>query len=320
MRLALVTGGAGFIGSHIVRALLTEGYRVRVLDDFSSGKLENLAGLKRERLEVQEGDIRDPRALQTALQGVEVVFHEAAFVSVPASMEDPLTCHAVNDTGTLHLLEAARRAGVERVVLASSAAVYGDNDAFPLQEDLPPRPLSPYAASKAANELYARLYTVAFGLPVVALRYFNVYGPRQRPDSPYAAAIPIFARRMLAGQPPTIFGDGGQRRDFVFVGDVAQANLCAAESPAAAGEAINICTGREVSLLELIAVLRDLIPQAPEPVFAPPRPGDIYRSVGNPAKAARLLNFRPQTTLRDGLSAVVEWMRSQPEPCAPGAN
>jgi len=312
MKRALVTGGAGFIGSHIVQALLAEGWQVRVLDDFSSGKRENLAGLAGARLEVQEGDLRDPLALRAALRGVSVVFHEAAFVSVPASMEDPLTCHAVNDAGTARLLEAARQAGVARVVLASSAAVYGDSTAFPLSEDLPPRPLSPYAATKAANELYARLYTVAFGLPVVALRYFNVYGPRQRPDSPYAAAIPIFARRMLAGQPPTVFGDGGQRRDFVFVGDVAQANLRAAESEAAAGEAINICTGREVSLLELIAALRELIPAAPEPVFAPPRPGDIYRSVGNPAKAARLLGFRPQTPLQEGLAAVVEWMQTAP--------
>ncbi len=310
MRLALVTGGAGFIGSHIVRALLAEGFRVRVLDNFSSGRPENLAGLARTHLEVQEGDIRDPAALQAALRGAVWVFHEAAFVSVPASMEDPLTCHAVNGTGTVQVLEAARRAGVARVVLASSAAVYGDSHAFPLRENLPPRPLSPYAASKAANELYARLYTAAFDLPVVALRYFNVYGPRQRPDSPYAAAIPIFARRMLAGQPPTVFGDGGQRRDFVFVGDVAQANLRAAESPAAAGEVINICTGREVSLLELLAALRGLIPEAPPPVFAPPRAGDIYRSVGDPAKAARLLGFRPQTPLRQGLAEVVAWLRA----------
>ena len=310
MSLALVTGGAGFIGSHIVRALLAEGWQVRVLDDFSSGKRENLAGLTPARLEVQEGDLRDPSALRAALRGVVVVFHEAAFVSVPASMEDPLTCHEVNDVGTARLLEAARQAGVARVVLASSAAVYGDSTAFPLREDQPPRPLSPYAATKAANELYARLYTAAFDLPVTALRYFNVYGPRQRPDSPYAAAIPIFARRMLAGQPPTIFGDGGQRRDFVFVGDVAQANLRAAESEAAAGETINICTGHEVTLLELLATLQELIPDAPAPVFAPPRPGDIYRSVGDPTKAARLLGFRPQTSLREGLAEVVAWMRT----------
>ncbi|HID83796.1 MAG TPA: NAD-dependent epimerase/dehydratase family protein [Anaerolineales bacterium] len=177
-------------------------------------------------------------------------------------------------------------------------------------EDLPYRPLSPYAASKATNEVYARLYTLAFGLPVVALRYFNVYGPRQRPDSPYAAVIPIFIRRLLDGQPPTVFGDGTQRRDFVFVGDVVRANLLAAERSAADGQALNICTGVEVSLLDLLAVLRDLVPNAPEPVFAPPRPGDIHRSVGDPSRAERLLGFRAQTPLREGLAQVMAWMRN----------
>jgi len=310
MKRALVTGGAGFIGSHLVRALLREGFRVRVLDNFATGRPENLHGLDTTRLEVQEGDIRDPQAVTAAVQGMALVFHQAAFISVPASMEDPLTCHAVNATGTAQLLEAARRAGVDKVVLASSAAVYGDSDDFPLQETLPTRPLSPYAATKAANETYARLYTAAFGLPVTALRYFNVYGPRQRADSPYAAAIPIFAQRMLTGQPPTIFGDGGQRRDFVFVEDVAQANLRAAECPEADGEVLNICTGQEISLLELIATLQELIPDAPQPVFAPPRPGDIYRSVGDPAKARRLLGFYPQTSLHTGLHAVVQWLTS----------
>ncbi len=306
----LVTGGAGFIGSHLVRALLESGQRVRVLDDFSTGRRENLAGLPRERLDVVEGDLRCAETLHQALRGVEVVFHQAAFVSVPASMEDPLACHDVNATGTLQLLEGARQAGVRKVVLASSAAVYGDAQAFPLQEHLPPRPLSPYAATKAVDELYARLYTTAYHLPVVALRYFNVYGPRQRPDSPYAAAIPIFARRMLAGQPPVIYGDGGQRRDFVFVRDVAQANLLAAACPEADGQVFNICTGREVSLLELIAVLQDLIPAAPSPVFAPPRAGDIYRSVGDPTRAAQVLGFRAQTPLREGLAQVVAWMQT----------
>lgn len=306
---ALVTGGAGFIGSHLVRGLLARGYRVRVLDDFSTGRAENLRGLHGP-LEIREGDLRDPQVVAEALRGVEVVFHQAAFVSVPASMEDPLTCHAVNTDGTAQLLELARQAGVAKVVLASSAAVYGDAEAFPLREDLPYRPLSPYAASKAANEVYARLYTLAFGLPVVALRYFNVYGPRQRPDSPYAAAIPIFIRRMLDGQPPTVFGDGTQRRDFVFVGDVVRANLLAAESSAADGQVLNICTGVEVSLLDLLAVLRDLIPHAPEPVFAPPRPGDIQRSVGDPTRAERLLGFRAQTPLPEGLAQVVAWMKA----------
>ncbi|NPA92527.1 MAG: SDR family oxidoreductase [Chloroflexi bacterium] len=306
---ALVTGGAGFIGSHIVRALLARGQRVRVLDDFSTGKPENLAGLRTERLEVVEDDLRDPEALRKALQGVEVVFHQAAFVSVPASMEAPLDCHAVNATGTMQLLESARQAGVQKVVLASSAAVYGDAQAFPLQEYLSPRPLSPYAATKAVDELYARLYTAAYGLPVVALRYFNVYGPRQRPDSPYAAAIPIFARRMLNGEPPVVYGDGSQRRDFIFVEDVVEANLLAAATAEAAGQVFNICTGREVSLMELIATLQELIPEAPDPVFAPPRPGDIYRSVGDPTRAKEILGFQARTSLQEGLAQVVAWMR-----------
>ncbi len=305
---ALVTGGAGFIGSHLVQGLLAQGWRVRVLDDFSTGRPENLAGLHGP-LEVREGDLRDAEAVAAALRDVEVVFHQGAFVSVPASLADPLTCHAVNDQGTAQLLELARRAGVRKVVLASSAAVYGDATDFPLRETLPYRPLSPYAASKAANEVYARLYTTAFGLPVVALRYFNVYGPRQRPDSPYAAAIPIFIRRMLDGQPPTVFGDGTQARDFVFVEDVVRANLLAAERSAADGQVLNICTGTEVSLLEVLAVLREFLPSAPEPEFAPPRPGDIHRSVGDPARAQRLLGFRAQTPLRQGLARVVAWMR-----------
>ncbi len=309
MTWALVTGGAGFIGSHLVHGLLAQGWRVRVLDNFSTGRPENLAGLHGP-LEIQEGDLRDPKAVAVALRGVDVVFHQAAFVSVPASMEDPLTCHAVNTDGTAQLLELARQAGVSKVVLASSAAVYGDATDFPLRETLPYRPLSPYAASKATNEVYARLYTTAFGLPVVALRYFNVYGPRQRPDSPYAAAIPIFIRRMLDGQPPTVFGDGTQARDFVFVGDVVRANLLAAEHSAADGQALNICTGTEVNLLTLLAVLRDLIPEAPDPEFAPPRPGDILRSVGDPTQAERLLGFRAQTPLREGLAQVVRWMQT----------
>ncbi len=305
----LVTGGAGFIGSHIVRALLARGQRVRVLDDFSTGEPENLAGLHTEQLEVVEDDLRNPEALRKALQGVEVVFHQAAFVSVPASMKAPLTCHAVNATGTIQLLESARQAGVQKVVLASSAAVYGDAQAFPLQEYLSPRPLSPYAATKAVDELYARLYTVAYGLPVVALRYFNVYGPSQRPDSPYAAAIPIFARRMLNGEPPVVYGDGSQRRDFIFVEDVVEANLLAAATAEAAGQVFNICTGREVSLMELIATLQKLIPEAPDPVFAPPRSGDIYRSVGDPTRAKEILGFQARISLQEGLARVVAWMR-----------
>ena len=240
MKRYLVTGGAGFIGSHIVRALLVQGAAVRVLDNFSSGKRENLEELinseSGDHLEVVEGDVRDVSSVADSVRGVEVIFHEAAFVSVPESMERPQDCFDVNITGTSILFESARKAGVRRAVIASSAAVYGDSDALPLKEETCLRPLSPYAVSKRVDEMFAQLYTSSFGLEVVALRYFNVYGPRQRPNSMYAAAVPIFIRRLRDGKPITIFGDGGQTRDLIFVGDVVRANLMASEHPSAAGK------------------------------------------------------------------------------------
>ena len=302
----LVTGGAGFIGSHLVRALLEQGAFVRVLDDFSTGKKENLQGLA---VEVVQADLRDASKLAEAVQGIDTIFHEAAFVSVPQSMQDPLTCFDVNQRGTEALLEIARHQGVARVVLASSAAVYGDSDALPLDEQTPLRPASPYAVSKRVDEIYAELYTRSFGLPVVALRYFNVYGPRQRPDSMYAAAVPIFARRLLEQKPITIYGDGGQTRDLIYVGDVVRANLAASTHPAAPGQVFNICTGAETRVLDLVEILSDFFPSAQAPQFAAPRAGDIYRSVGSPHKAADVLGFKAQTSLVDGLRAVVSWMR-----------
>jgi nucleoside-diphosphate-sugar epimerase len=306
---ALVTGGAGFIGSHIVEELLRGGASVRVLDNFSSGKRENLAAFRGD-LEILEGDLRDAEVIKAATRDVNLVFHLAAFVSVPQSMAEPEACFAINVGGTVTLLEAARRAGVRKVVLSSSTAVYGNPDKFPTDEETALRPVSPYALSKQVNELYARLYTQTFNLPVTALRYFNVYGPRQRPDSDYAAAISIFTRRLVNGEPITIYGDGKQSRDFIFVKDVVRANLMAAESNAA-GEAFNICTGRETSLLDLLEELSELSPRPPEVRFDAPRPGDIYRSYGNPEKAAVKLGFRAQTTLANGLAQTVEWMKSK---------
>jgi UDP-glucose 4-epimerase len=306
----LVTGGAGFIGSHLVRGLLARGDRVRVLDNFSTGKAENLAEV-RGPLELLEGDVRDPRRVAEAVQGVEVVFHQAAFVSVPKSMHEPQACFDVNAQGTLTLLEAARRAGVTQVVLASSAAVYGDAQDLPLREETPLRPLSPYAASKQMNEIFAGLYSRAFDLPVVALRYFNVFGPRQPPGSDYAAVIPIFIRRLLDGQPPVVHGNGRQQRDFIFVSDVVRANLLAAERPQAAGQVFNICTGQEVSLLDLLETLSEVIPGAPAHRFGPPRAGDIYRSLGDPTCAAQILEFQAQTSLPEGLAETVSWLRNQ---------
>lgn len=302
----LVTGGAGFIGSHIVRALLEQWAEVRVLDNFSSGKRENLSGLD---VEIIEGDLRDSSRVAEAVRGVEIIFHEAAFVSVPASMEKPQECFDVNITGTSILLEAARKAGVKRVIVASSAAVYGESTAIPLVEDIPLKQLSPYAVSKRVGEMYAELYTRSLGLEVVALRYFNVYGPRQRPDSMYAAAVPIFIRHLLDNKPITIFGDGGQSRDLINVRDVVQANLLAARHPDAPGQIFNVCTGVETRLLDLIDILYGIFPNAPMHIHSEPRAGDIYRSIGTPKKAMNILEFRPQVTLADGVKEAVEEMR-----------
>ncbi len=305
----LVTGGAGFIGSHIVEELLWRGDTVRVLDNFSSGTRANLESFKG-NLEILEGDLRDSGAVKAAVRDVELIFHLAAFVSVPQSMLDPETCFSVNVGGTVALLEAARRAGVSKVILSSSTAVYGDTDVFPTKEETPLRPLSPYALSKQVNELYARLYTGTLGLPVTALRYFNVYGPRQHPDSDYAAAIPIFVRKLVASEPITIYGDGKQSRDFIFVKDVVRANLLAAKSDSA-GEAFNVCTGRETTLLDLLEELSEVSPRQPEVRFEAPRPGDVYRSTGSPEKAAGGLGFRAGTSLAEGLAQTVKWMMSR---------
>jgi UDP-glucose 4-epimerase len=302
----LITGGAGFIGSHIARALLQQGADVRILDNFSSGRRENLNGLD---VEIIEGDLRDATLVTEAVRGINVIFHEAGFVSVPESMEKPQECFDVNVTGTSVLLEAARKAGVNRVVIASSAAVYGDSTAMPLVEDTPVKQLSPYATSKRINEMYAELFTNQFGLEVAALRYFNVYGPRQRPDSMYAAAVPIFIRRMLDNKPITVYGDGGQSRDLINVHDVVQANLLASNHPGAPGQIFNVCTGVETRLLDLLDILYEIFPNAPRHVHAESRAGDIYRSVGAPGKAMNLLKFKPQVTLAEGVKEAVEEMR-----------
>ena len=304
----LITGGAGFIGSHIARALLAQGAEVRILDNFSSGKRENLSGLD---VEIIEGDLRDASCVTDAVRGVNIIFHEAAFVSVPESMEKPQECFDVNVTGTSVLFEAARKAGVQRAVVASSAAVYGDSTTMPLVEDTPLKQVSPYAVSKRVCEMYAELYTCSFGFEVTALRYFNVYGPRQRPDSMYAAAVPIFIRRMLDNKPITIFGDGGQSRDLINVRDVVQANLLASRHPDAPGQIFNVCTGVETRLLDLLDILYEIFPNAPKHVHAEPRAGDIYRSIGSPSKAMNILEFRPQITLAEGIKEAVEEMRGQ---------
>jgi UDP-glucose 4-epimerase len=306
-RLALVTGGAGFIGSHLAEALLGREYRVRILDDFSSGAREALpAG----GVEIVEGDLRDRGLVAASLKGVQLIYHQAAFVSVPDSFEDPQGCYETNVLGTLNLLSAAHEAGVERVVLASSAAVYGEADG-PVTEDAPTSPQSPYAASKLAMEEAALLYYREHALPVVCLRYFNVYGPRQRPDSPYAAVIPAFIRAGLEGRPPVIYGDGEQRRDFVYVGDAVRANLLAAESEGAVGGVFNIGGGGSVSVNELARNLQTVLPKGQDPVYESPRQGDIRFSKADLSSAKRGLDYQPEIDLLAGLRLTVEWYAQQ---------
>jgi len=308
MPTSLVTGGGGFIGSHLVDALLARGDVVRVLDNFSTGKRENLQH-NIEKIQLLTGDLRDSEVLREAVQGVDYIFHQAAFVSVPQSMEDPDSCFDINVNGTGKLLAAARTAGVKRVVLASSAAVYGENEAVPLSEDEEPDPLSPYAASKSINEIYARLFTKHLGLNVVALRYFNVYGPRQNPASDYAAVVPIFIKILENEGEPVIFGDGLQTRDFVYIADVVQANIQASESVKAPGKVFNICSGQEISLLDLLEKLSTIYNRKILPSFQEARLGDIYRSLGNPNKARDILEFSSATSIIDGLDETAAWMR-----------
>jgi UDP-N-acetylglucosamine/UDP-N-acetyl-alpha-D-glucosaminouronate 4-epimerase len=302
----LVTGGAGFIGSHIVEALVTRGEQVRVLDNFSTGKRENLelataVAASRGLLEVVEGDIRDLGTVRQAMAGVNYAIHHAAIVSVQQSMDDPLTTHAVNVTGTLNVLQAAREGGVKRVVLASSCAVYGDNDDLPLQETAAPRPLSPYAASKWAAEVYCQAFTRAYGLSTVCCRYFNVYGPRQDPNSDYAAVIPRFVARMKAGRPPVIYGDGQQTRDFVVVDDVVRATLLACEVGGNGEQVFNVASGHRVSLLELVDTLNGLLGTSLAPEFAAERVGDIRHSAGAGERLAAQVGYRVDTPLAEGL-------------------
>jgi len=304
-RRALVTGGAGFIGGHVVEHLLAAGWEVRVLDDLSTGRAENLADV-RNCVELIEGDVRDPATVARAVAGVEAVFHQAAIPSVPRSVEEPLYTNDVNVGGTLQLLEAARRAGARRVVFAASSSAYGDTEVLPKIETLPATPLSPYALQKYAGELYCHQYTVLFGLETVALRYFNIYGPRQDPASDYAAVIPRFVRAALSGERPTVYGDGEQTRDFTFVGDAARANLLAADAERAPGSVINVASGRRTSLNQLWAGIRRTLGSDLEPRYAPPRPGDVRDSLADLGRARELLGYEPSVSLDEGLRETVE--------------
>jgi len=306
----LVTGGAGFIGSNIVDALVNRGERVRVLDNFSTGKRGNLAGYG-DRVEVVEGDIRDIEACRTAARGVEVIFHQAALASVPRSLKDPITVHDVNVNGSITVLVAAKACGVRRVVYASSSSVYGAREGLPRTEDDAPAPLSPYAASKLAVEFYLYVYFASEGLETVALRYFNVFGPRQDPNSQYAAVVPSFLRQLLDGNAPTIYGDGEQTRDFTYIENVVHGNLLAAEAPAAAGRTMNLACGDRFSVNYLFERLADLTGSSLTPRYEPGRPGDVPHSQADIARARELLEYRPRVSFEDGLARTVAWFRDQ---------
>ena len=311
MARVLVTGGAGFIGSHIAAALLRRGDQVRVLDNFCTGKRDNLAAAG--QVELIEADLNDTAAVARAVAGCEVVFHEAALASVPLSVERPLDSHAACATGTLNLLDQARKAGVRRFVYAASSSAYGNQPSPRKMETDLPSILSPYAAAKLTGELYCQAFWHSYGLETVCLRYFNVFGPRQDPKGPYAAVIPLFIKAILSGSRPTIYGDGLQTRDFTYVENVVQANLKAAAAPAeAAGRVFNVGNGEAVSLLELLKSLNELMGGKIEPIFAPARTGDVRDSLADISLARRVLKYEPSVDLRTGLKPTIEYYRSAP--------
>ena len=308
MRMFLVTGGAGFIGSHIAETLVQRGDRVRVLDNLSSGHLANMDSF-RDRIEFIEGDVTDAELVARAVEGVDCIFHEAALASVPMSLERPLDSHAACATGVVTLLDAARHAGVRRVVYAASSAAYGDRTNSDKHETDLPNPLSPYAAAKLAGELYCQAFWSSFGLETVAIRYFNVFGPRQDPNSQYSAVIPLFITAMLSGRRPVIYGDGGQSRDFSFVANVVHANLLAADAPDVAGRVINAADGRSIDLLKLVDLLNRLLDMDVQPQFAPPRPGDVRQSQADITLARQWLGYEPQVDFEEGLRRSIDHYR-----------
>jgi UDP-glucose 4-epimerase len=309
MAQCLVTGGAGFIGSHLVEALVRRGDQVRVLDNLSTGRRENL-GANAAKVEFLEADLCDAAAVGRAVAGCDVVFHQAALASVPRSVEKPLETHAACASGTLNVLDQSRQAGVRRVVYAASSSAYGNQPTPRKSEGDLPSPLSPYAAAKLTGELYCQAFWHSYGLETVALRYFNVFGPRQDPNGPYAAVIPLFIKAILSGERPTIYGDGGQTRDFTYVENVVQANLKAAEAPAeAAGRVFNVGNGQTVSLLDLLKTLNEIMGGRIEPIFALPRAGDVRDSLADITLARQLLGYEPTVDLRTGLRPTVEYYR-----------
>ncbi|MDA8138121.1 MAG: SDR family oxidoreductase [Desulfobacteraceae bacterium] len=306
IRNALITGGAGFIGSHLAQALIDQGCAVTVVDNLASGRLSNLDAVK-DRVTFVQGDIRDDALLNELSQGCDAIFHQAAVVSVTQTVKEPITSAEVNELGAIKVLDAARRNNVRRVVMASSSAVYGDPPQLPKVESMLPAPLSPYAVQKLTNEYYARLYHRLYGVETACLRYFNVYGPRQDPSSPYSGVISIFMLRALSGHQPMIYGDGGQTRDFVFVKDVVQANLLAAIQEAAAGKVFNVGTSNSIEINRLWQMIANMSGCNLAPQHEAPRPGDIVHSLAGIQRAREVLGFEPKVSFEEGLRQTFEW-------------
>jgi nucleoside-diphosphate-sugar epimerase len=299
----LVTGGAGFIGSHLVEELLRRGHAVRVVDDLSTGKATNLP----QGAEFIEGDLADLAVAEAVVDGMDVVLHQAAIPSVPRSIDDPVRSHRANVDGTFNVLVAARAAGVRRVVFAGSSSEYGDTPTLPKDENMPVHPLSPYALHKVIGEEYLRQFTRHYGLETVSIRYFNVFGPRQDPSSPYSGVISLFIRALVEGRQPTIHGDGEQTRDFTYVANVVDGVLRAAEKPGISGEVFNVATGSRISLNQLLAALQRLLNTNMQPIFGPPRAGDVRDSQADISKAVRWLGYRPLVDFEQGLKHTVDW-------------
>lgn len=308
MRTFLVTGGAGFIGSHIAAALVARGDRVRVLDNLSTGFLANLEPI-RTQIEFFQSDLVDREIVRQAVEGVDCIFHEAALASVPRSVETPLDTNAACVTGTVTLLDAARRAGVRRLVYAGSSSAYGDQPNSSKRETDLPAPISPYGAAKLAAEYYCQAFTATYGFETATVRYFNVFGPRQDPKSPYSAVIPLFITAILEGRQPVVFGDGGQSRDFTYVANVVHANLLAADAPDVAGRVFNVANGKSITLLELLAALNRLLGTDVKAQHAPPRAGDIRESMADITLARKLLGYEPQVVFEEGLRRSIDYYK-----------
>jgi nucleoside-diphosphate-sugar epimerase len=304
----LVTGGAGFIGSHLTEALVWAGHRVRVLDNFVAGKRENLAAVRGD-VEVLRGDCADPAAARRATEGIEVVYHQAAVPSVARSVDDPALSHRANATATLSMLVAAREAGVRRFIYAGSSSVYGESRELPKREEITPDPLSPYAVGKLMGEHYLRVFSRLYGIEGLTLRYFNVFGPRQDPGSPYSGVISLFTTALLQGRTPVIHGDGGQTRDFTYIANVVDGNLKALEAKRISGQVVNLATGARISLSTLLAALARLTGRPARARRRPARKGDIRHSLADVRRARRLLGYRPTVDLAAGLRLTVDWYR-----------